>query len=345
MPRTVAEPAPPPLLFGLSERTIPLDGTASFLGFTGERLMIATGGGTVRAETLESSLWERSVHAGAVLCATVAANGGSLLTGGDDGTLRLTSPHGQSALLYDAARWIDTVACSPSRIAWTSGRKLFLGTLAGDGPDREIALGSTCRALAVSPDGKRLAVAQYGGVLIADMENLNAKPAMLQWAGAHLSVSWSLDGRFVVTGMLENALHVWKLGDEATHGQMTGYNIRPLSHAWTGDGKLATSGADCVVLWPFDGANGPVGRSPEVFGQSPAAIKSLARHPSGGVLALGYSDGAVALANLQSREIVLIRYPDRHAIGMMTFSDGGNLIAFASDAGWASIADLGNLAS
>lgn len=124
---------------------------------------------------------------------------------------------------------------------------------------------------------------------------------------------------------------------------MAGYNLRPLSPAWTGVGRLLTSGADCVVLWPFEGPKGPVGRAPEVFGQSPAPVRSVTCHPSGNVLAFGYADGAIALASLDQKEIVLIRDPDGGAITAIAFNGDGDSLGFANDAALAGMAELEGL--
>lgn len=353
MPRLMlaeAERAQPPSLFDLSGRTIALDAPASFVAFAGDRLLVATGAGTIRSESLEGNQWLRDVHYGGVLAATLADHGAALVSGADDGCLRLTRMTGQTSLIHRGEKWIDAVACSPSGIiAWTSGRTLHLGTLGGDGPFRRIDLQSTCRALSFAPDGLRLAVAQYGGVLIVDLDDPGSDGRLLEWAGAHLAVSWSPDARFVVSGMLENELHVWRVentsDEEPVHGRMSGYNQRPLSLAWSGEGRLITSGADCVVLWPFDGSKGPVGRTPEVFGESPAPVRCVAPHPSSDVVALGYADGAIALASLKQKDLVLIRYPDGQAITAIAFNEEGDLLGFANEAALAGIADLKELAA
>ena len=47
--------------------------------------------------------------------------------------------------------------------------------------------------------------------------NAAAAPELFDWKGSHLDVTFSPDGRFLVTSMQENALHGWKLADKQPH--------------------------------------------------------------------------------------------------------------------------------
>ena len=64
--------------------------------------------------------------------------------------------------------------------------------------------------------------------------------------------------------MQEPTLHGWRLAD-AKHMRMSGYSARVRSLSWTADGDfLATSGSEQLILWPFDGKDGPMGRQPKL---------------------------------------------------------------------------------
>jgi len=61
---------------------------------------------------------------------------------------------------------------------------------------------------------------------------------------------------------------------------------------------LATSGAQGVVLWPFLGANGPMGREATEIGFDEGSLVALvASQPRHGLLAAGLNDGRVWLAD------------------------------------------------
>jgi WD40 repeat protein len=75
-------------------------------------------------------------------------------------------------------------------------------------------------------------------------------------------VTFSPDGKYIVTAMQENALHGWRLRDKGEL-EMSGYPAKIKSFAWIGDAPhLATSGANEAIYWLFDGKDGPLGRAP-----------------------------------------------------------------------------------
>ena len=101
------------------------------------------------------------------------------------------------------------------------------------------------------------------------------------------------DEKFLVTAMHEPALHGWRLAD-SRHMRMTGYPTRVKSMSWGSGGRfLATSGADMVIMWPFVGKDGPMGKEPAMLARLQATVPAVACHPEEDVLAAGYEDGTV----------------------------------------------------
>mgnify|MGYP002138298200 CR=1 FL=1 len=68
--------------------------------------------------------------------------------------------------------------------------------------------------VAFDPKGRRLAVATYGGVWFWYARIADQKPAIYKWAGSHVGVCWSPDGKFLMSAMQENQLHGWRVADE-----------------------------------------------------------------------------------------------------------------------------------
>ena len=121
--------------------------------------------------------------------------------------------------------------------------------------------------IAFAPKGMRVACARYQGVSLHWVAG-QAKPVDLHWDGAHTGVTFSPDGRYIVTTMVENALHGWRLDNvktaEGTHMRMTGYPAKPKSLSWSRKGRfLASSGAQAAICWPFSGKQGPMGQAPQ----------------------------------------------------------------------------------
>ena len=144
--------------------------------------------------------------------------------------------------------------------------------------------------------------------------NMAGSGEFLEWKGSHLGVMFSPDGKFMITAMHEAALHGWRLVD-AKHMRMTGYPGRVRSMAWTTGGKaLATSGADCIILWPFASKDGPMGKEPAMLAPLPDKVSVVACHPSSDVLAAGYADGTVLMVRMEDGAKILVRRKDGVAV-------------------------------
>jgi WD40 repeat protein len=234
-------------------------------------------------------------------------DGDRLVTGGDDGRVAVTGPDGSTRTFAETGgAWVDALALHPGgAVAWSAGKRVTARD--GKGRERTFEAPSTARGLAFAPKGYRLAIAHYGGTTLW-FPNLETKPDILDWKGSHLDVTWSPDGRFVVTSMQENSLHGWRLLPERGHMRMSGYPSKTRSLAWSPDGAwLATSGADAVVIWPFDTKEGPMGKPPREAGVRPARVSRVAFHPKSLVLATGYEDGCILLLRLTDAAEILVR--------------------------------------
>ena len=123
----------------------------------------------------------------------------------------------------------------------------------------------------------------------------------------------SPDGRFLVTTMQEPMLHGWRLADRKDM-RMSGYSARVRSLDWTAGGKwLATSGSKQLILWPFQGKDGPMGKQPRILAPAEAQAEVVASHPKQEVVAVGYADGLVLIVRIEDGAEVLARKPGGHA--------------------------------
>jgi len=279
-----------------------------------------------------------SVHGGGILCA--ASDGARIVMGSDDGKLVALDAKGEVALLATdpKRRWIDNVALHPDgAVAWSAGKTAFVRS--GKNEEKTLDVPSTVGGLAFAPKGLRLAVAHYNGVTLW-FPNMAAKPDVLEWAGSHLSVTFSPDNKFLVTAMHEPALHGWRLADNR-HMRMSGYPGRVRSISWSAGGKgLATSGADSVIVWPFASKDGPMGKEPAMLAPLQARVSMVACHPKNDIMAVGYGDGTVLMVRFEDGAEILVHRNAGAAVSALAWNAKGTLLAFGTEEGDAGLLEL-----
>lgn len=280
-----------------------------------------------------------AIHGGGILVS--ASDGTHIVTGGDDGTLVTTDADGghQVIAVDDKKRWIDQLALGPDgAVAWSAGKTAHVHSRKGEPKSFEAP--STVAGLAFAPKGFRLAVAHYNGATLWFPNAAGATPQVLEWKGSHLGVIFSPDGKFLVTTMQESALHGWRLSD-GQHMRMTGYSARVRSLGWTAGGAfLATSGSEQLILWPFDGKDGPMRRQPKMLAAAQARVTTVACHPRQPVVATGYADGDVLLVRIDDGALIRARKPDAQPVSALGWDASGQLLAFGTEAGEAGVLRL-----
>ena len=280
-----------------------------------------------------------AVHGGGILAA--ASDGKRIVTGGDDGKVAATKS--DITTLTIAAdpkhRWIDHVAIAPDgMVAWSAGKDAFVQARTGE--PRQLEAPSTVGGLAFAPKGLRLAIAHYHGATLWFPNAVKAAPERLEWKGSHLGVTFSPDGRYLVTAMQEPTLHGWRLND-GKHMRMSGYFTKVRSMAWTADGKgLATSGAPQLIVWPFDGKDGPMGKEPQMLAPAEHEVCVVACHPQKEVTAVGYEDGLVLLVRMTDGAEVLARRPGGAPVSALAWNAKGTALAFGTEDGEAGLINL-----
>ncbi len=266
---------------------------------TGTHVAAAFGDGVVRFFRPNEPPVTLDVHRGAVLCLAAEGRSGAVLTGGDDGRFLRTSPDGAiEEIASFGTRWVDCVAAGPDYHACSSGRTAHVWR-AGNATAKTFEHPSTVGGLAFDAKARRLGVAHYGGATVWERYDRRWKSSKLVWKGSHGAISFSPNGKYLVTAMQENALHGWRLRDKADM-RMSGYPAKVKSFAWVGHAPhLATSGADEAICWPFDSKDGPMGRAPATCAYGGKQLCTAVAGLVGidGVFA-GFSDGCVVAGRL-----------------------------------------------
>jgi WD40 repeat protein len=323
------------------ERTRPVKADAPVVGahFLGDTAVFVLGEETLLFVPREGEVRRPPVHGGAILSS--CADASRIVTGGDDGKVIATDAQGESAVLASDQkhRWIDHVAVGPGgAVAWSAGKQAFART--AKGAERMLKVRSTVGGLAFAPKGLRLAIAHYNGATLW-FPNAQTEPETLEWKGSHLGALVSPDGRFLVTSMQEAMLHGWRLSDRKDM-RMSGYGARVRSLGWTVGGKwLATSGSNQLILWPFQGKDGPMGKAPRILAPAEPQAEVVACHPKQEVVAVGYADGLVLLVRIEDGSEVLARKPAGAPIAALAWSAAGSMLAFGTEEGEAGVIELG----
>ena len=276
-----------------------------------------------------------AIHGGAILA--TAADGERIVSGGDDGKVVTTDIESSRVLAMDPKhRWIDHIALGrDGAIAWSAGKSVFVQAKML----RTFEAPSTVGGLAFLPKGFRLAMAHYNGATLWFPNALQAEPERLEWKGSHLGATVSPDGHFLVTTMQEPVLHGWRLSD-GEHIPMSGYDARVRSLSWSAGGEwLATSGATQLVLWPFHGKDGPMGKTPLLLTPTDYRIDVVACHPRKAVVAAGYGNGLILLTRIDNA-IILAKNVGDAPVSALAWSADGLLLAWGTEGGEAGVIDL-----
>ena len=280
-----------------------------------------------------------ALHEGGILAS--AGDGTRIVTGGDDGKVVEIDAAGTTRTVFTdpKGKWVDQIALgNDGAVAWSAGKVAQVATRKGD--VKSVELRSTVGGLAFLPKGFRLAIAHYNGASLW-FPNAQAKPEFLEWKGSHLGITVSPDGRFIVTTMQEPMLHGWRLVD-AKHMRMSGYATRVRSMQWTANGDyLATGGSDQLILWPFSGKDGPMGKQPKLLAPHGKKLVIVACHPTQPVVAAGYEDGMVLLVRIEDGAEVLVHSAELNVpVTALGWSGDGNQLAFACEDRVAGVVDL-----
>ncbi len=305
----------------------------------------ALGDGTLRlVDPADPQTWrEAAVHDGAALALAADAVPGSFVSGGDDGrACRVRADGAVSELGSFGMKWVEQVASHPAErgkglIACGAGKLVHL--FDGDGRKlRELEHPSTVTGLAFDSKGKRVAASHYNGATLWFVAS--DSPRRLEWKGSHIGLALHPEGAAVVTAMQENALHGWALPD-GKHMRMSGYPGKTQSMSFSRGGKwLATSGSDAMVLWAFFGG-GPMGKAPtELAGGDGITCTQVAFHPQQDIVAGGFADGLVVIADVGSSRVIPVARPGGAPVSTLAWSPDGAFVAFGTEAGLAAIVDF-----
>ncbi|MBI1927644.1 hypothetical protein HYR99_25805 [Candidatus Poribacteria bacterium] len=190
-----------------------------------------------------------------------------------------------------------------------------------------------------SPDGKLLAVASGGGILLYDANNLLLVARLVDelqtgLLGAVWSISFSPDGRALASGGDNDIIRLWDVASRSLLATLQEHlptqlgDVRPVwSVSFSPDGRTLASGGWDKTIKLWDAAT----RSLLVTLQGhTGSVSSISFSPDGRTLASGSWDKTIKLWDVASRFLLATLQEHQGFVDSVSFSPDGRTLASGS---------------
>jgi len=228
---------------------------------------------------------------------------------------------------------IETLAFSPDgkRIAVGAGDGIVanyaLAPEAGEEPVVAKLHNGFVSGLAWSPDGKQLLTsAADGSVRQSDAATLQVIRSYNAQPQTHPAVAWSPDGKTIALAMGQDSLQLF---DAAQGGPLDSWDVPGMTRAllWLPNGEIAV-GDDSGHISFFTRGQTDSSRVYQPAGPH-KAVNSFSLAQLGGMLAVGYDDGAVVLVDPTGPKTVRNLFMGRQT-GTVSWAPNGKVLAVSS---------------
>ena len=190
-------------------------------------------------------------------------------------------------------------------------------------------------ALAFSADGMTLAVAHANGVSRWAMQALDNPPVETPIAGAATALVWHPDGSWLTASGAENGFYLIDTAqNRAVHHSSFPAPVRSAVFGRTTDTVVA-SGAYRVAAWSLPDAGNVVTGKPGLV-----LINRVATCPTRNLVAVGYANGLLCLAEIGQPSEILLREDTGAGITAMAWSANGSYLALAGSDGFAALVEF-----
>lgn len=276
-----------------------------------------------------------------------------LATGGQDGCVRFwdAATGQQTAEVKLGNAWVEHLAWQVVQRTEDGGQKtealLFaaagrkLAALRSDGAIAHTfpEAPKTISALSASPSsvlrplssGATVAAACFGHVVIWDATTFTAVKEF-PYGNAIYALTWSPDGRWLVAGCHDNAVHLWVPTEQDMELHMSGYETRLKELSFSQDSRwLATGGGRDACVWDCSGA-GPEGREPLLLPHN-ARVCAVAFQHTHGLLAAGASNGEFTLWSPTRKNPMVAEVKMPSAATRFAWREDDSLLAVGTEKG------------
>ena len=273
-------------------------------------------------------------HDNGANCLAWSPDSGLLATGGQDGCVRFWNAAigVQTAKAKLGNAWVEHLAWKPhSNMLAAAAEKKFVfidsnGTVTSMFKDAP----KTISAISWEPGGDSCAVAYFGGIALWDGATICLQKEFPYGNTIH-ALTWSPDGRWLVAGCQDNAVHLWAPAEDLEL-HMSGYETKLKELSFSRDSKwLATGGGRDACVWDCTGA-GPEGREPLMLPHQARVVATAFQHQHS-LVATGAADGEFCLWSPTRKNPLIAEVKLPAAATKFAWSPDDTLLAIGTEKG------------
>ena len=231
---------------------------------------------------------------------------------------------------------IAVLAASPDgkTVAFACGGQVYIAAKDAAAPC-SIPAASTVTAMAFSPDGLTLAVAYANGISRWAMQALDYPPIETPLTGAPTGLTWHPEGAWLTATIAGGGFYL--IDTVQNHATHRGDFPSPVRHAvFNGTtNTVIASGAFRVAAWDLADAAGVLTGKPGLV-----LVNATATSPNRNLVATGYANGLLSLAEIGRPSEILLREDTGAGITAMAWSAGGTYLALAGSDGSAALVEF-----
>jgi WD40 repeat protein len=222
--------------------------------------------------------------------------------------------------------------------AVSNGRDIYLSRCHDEAVKLEHGEASPAGALSFSSDGQHLAFGLGSGLSIWSVEGDAAQMRHISLSAPPVSIRWNSDGSWLACGLEKAGFALVSMAD-SRHGIVAGFPSPVSRVCWSSPATaLFASGAFRIAGWsmvapPLDGETSGAlesGRAGLVL------VETIAAHPEKKLVAAGYANGKITIAQIGVRDELLVR-PLGSAVTALAWSGDGHHLAMGTVDGTAAI--------
>jgi len=269
-------------------------------------------------------------------CKIAPFGSANFIVGSKDGALNIIAPDGTStpgpekvegpvlALDHHEASGLTASATSSEVLIY--GPKDFKRTISA-------AQGNDFTALALSPDGKSIAISDQSGFSVYKIQQPDAAPQRISFPGRPTAIAWSQDQQWVLCPLDEGGCQLISLADQRST-TLANYPSQVTKAVWSSaSNAFATSGAFRAAAWsmetpPIDDEKAGALQTGKA---SLVLVKQVAANPKNDFIAIGYENGLVLLAKFGMQDELLIHEEKASVTCLEWSSDGKQLLIGMKD--------------